>query len=555
MFNLYSNLKELLKRWDVFLFGGDSVNGISRITKKEIVIYAGFYILIAILHIPYWRQPHYWDSLGAYYPATDWILKHGISPFIGGHANMGHPPLVFWITAVCVKIFGNLILVSHLVHYFFAALLSFSAYLFGKRLVNRGFGILAGILLMFVPMIYAQTSQYQLDLPLSAFILAAAYCLWREKWKTFFLASSAMILTKAYGWVFLFFFIAFHLMRCLIFERRKIRISPYLVLPILVYPVYIGLLYLFTNTWIAGEHWKKNFEPRISSCFFYFWETQKILFGSSLLYSGLGFLFCFFLLFLLFSSFRVIKSIKTNRIRLRELTAQSHFIGIALVLFLALFAYLFWTPMEFPCVRYPFPSYAPFCLLGLYGAWRLFGRYKKIFIPFVAMIVVIFIIKWHWILADRIARFFPPSFSDRVYKLLVFEDCRDGKRPISYSGEFSLTYSDIVALSQQMGRYLEEFHRDDKVIATFPVVGYLFFPDQEVVREKLKLKFPQNDVFDEQFFSDGDIIVNCSIQLWIDIHKEACKYTNPVLIKKFERNGQWIALYKYVKGEDSPNDS
>ena len=66
---------------------------------KETGVFLVFFLTAVFIHYPFWHQPHFWDALGAYYGVTDNIFHAGLNPILEGNKNIGHPPLIFWVTA------------------------------------------------------------------------------------------------------------------------------------------------------------------------------------------------------------------------------------------------------------------------------------------------------------------------------------------------------------------------------------------------------------------------------------------------------------------------
>jgi hypothetical protein len=52
--------------------------------KKSFLVMGSYFLIVLFLHLPHWRQPWYWDSLGAYYGVTVAVHNASMNPFLGG---------------------------------------------------------------------------------------------------------------------------------------------------------------------------------------------------------------------------------------------------------------------------------------------------------------------------------------------------------------------------------------------------------------------------------------------------------------------------------------
>lgn len=501
-------------------------------------VFLFLFLVVLFSHYPYWRQPHYWDALDAYFPATEGIFKGGLNPLLGGNKNIGHPPLVFWMTAAAWSIFGESLFASHLVIYFFGGILAFSTYLFGKRLVNFLFGICAGVLVQALPLVYAQTAQCLLDLPMAALILLAAYCLWREKWKLFLVAASLMVLTKAYAWAYLlplWFF--FPLSRLL--EKRKAVPNLFLILPILVYPFYLFLVYWKTGTWIAGDLWKSA-APPMAGTLERILKSQRAVFNVIFMNSGLE-LMCLLAFLGIGVHFRRLNREKGDaKNTFKDLARSPVFPAVLLLLLISLFGYFIFLPMNYPNYRYYLPIYGPLLILGLYGGFHVFREKKREFVILCLCLAMIFVIRWHWSVPDRISRIFSRPVSRVVYRLLVYDDARDA-RPLSYSGEASLVYTDLLKVTKEAGAYIEKYYSDSPILCNFPLAGYFVYPVQGIVKKRFQVNGIQDPPIEK--ITKGTIFVHCSLYARRNPLMICRKVFNLKLLKRFERNNQWVEIY------------
>lgn len=97
------------------------------------------------------------------------------------HVNTTWPRLVFLITFLFQVFFGWQYIIVRMANLFYLAVLIFSLYGIGSRLINKSTGLLSVFLLSFYPAIFTFTRTYGLDLPLSAAVALNLYVLLRTE--------------------------------------------------------------------------------------------------------------------------------------------------------------------------------------------------------------------------------------------------------------------------------------------------------------------------------------------------------------------------------------
>src|SRR5690606_38022473 len=94
---------------------------------------------------------------------------------------------------------------AHIVTWMFAGVFLVSTY---KLARHAGVAVPAAVAICLAvyafPLVYAQSLQIQLDLPLASMILASYYCFLRRHWLGWMLFGSAACLIKLYGFLFVF---------------------------------------------------------------------------------------------------------------------------------------------------------------------------------------------------------------------------------------------------------------------------------------------------------------------------------------------------------------
>lgn len=160
-------------------------------------------LLFAILFV-FWLPtvglPYWWDSIYLTQSAFD-FLENGFWPLVSNYGDFAHPPFLMALFALIWKIFGESLLVSHLVIlvFTFAALLY--TYLLGKELakgeaLGRWVGFFSAFLLLVSPVFLAQVGIVYFEIPVTTFCLMALYYFLRDKKIGYVISATLMVWTK-----------------------------------------------------------------------------------------------------------------------------------------------------------------------------------------------------------------------------------------------------------------------------------------------------------------------------------------------------------------------
>jgi hypothetical protein len=157
------------------------------------------FLLVVIASWRYRHAPYHWDALGYVYPHAREIYDAGLMPILR-QWDVGHPTGWLFLLAGMFYLFGPGPLAGHVLTWAFAAVLVVAVYGMGRTL--RWPRAVAGggaALTLFYPLVWAQSQQLQLDLPLLASSAAAIY-FWANsrRWGWIGWAGLA-VLTKLHG--------------------------------------------------------------------------------------------------------------------------------------------------------------------------------------------------------------------------------------------------------------------------------------------------------------------------------------------------------------------
>lgn len=200
-------------------------------------------ILLFLLKLNVLRLPYFWDDFNYVIPAVDYVFREQITPFLWEY-GLGHPPFFYIFSGIIFRVFGDSLIVSHLIILIFSFLSLFFTYLIGKELFNRKIGVLSSLVLLFTPIFFSFSGLFNLEMPLTAFIIMATYFSIKNKHLLYALFGSLAVLTKetAIGAVLAIFIIK------LIKEKDKLEILKFYYIPLVAF-----LLWILSNKFYYGH--------------------------------------------------------------------------------------------------------------------------------------------------------------------------------------------------------------------------------------------------------------------------------------------------------------
>ena len=198
-------------------------------------IYIGLLLVLTVLlNINNLDLPYYWDDFNYVIPAVDYVYRNVPTIFLWEY-GVGHPPFFFNLAGLIFKLFGDSVLLGHLIILIFSFLAVLFTYLTGKELFSRKVGIIASLLLLFTPIFVSYSSLFYLEMPLTALIIMSIYFAIKKKPYLSILCGSLVVLTKEIAIVAV---IALFLVK--LFKEKKKAL-------IYVTPILIFLLLLIAN--------------------------------------------------------------------------------------------------------------------------------------------------------------------------------------------------------------------------------------------------------------------------------------------------------------------
>ncbi|MAH48167.1 hypothetical protein CMI37_20255 [Candidatus Pacearchaeota archaeon] len=212
-------------------------------SKKNIVILVGTYIILFLIKLNYLNFPYFWDDIYPYVPSAIYSSAHGLTPFLYG-LDANHPPVFFLFLALSFFLFGVSSVVAHLSIIVLSGLAIFFSYLIGKTLFNEKVGIISSLFFITSPLFLAQSSIAQITMMETAMFLMSFYFLISRKYFPLFIFSSLLVLTKE---IFIFFPVL--AMIVAIMRRGKVGLKNAVLI---LSPLIIFLLWVMTNKYLYG---------------------------------------------------------------------------------------------------------------------------------------------------------------------------------------------------------------------------------------------------------------------------------------------------------------
>jgi len=152
------------------------------------VFWLVFYLLIR-------NDPFFGDAISSVSRAALLIFDSNFSTikYPDGY-DPGHPVLIPLLYALFWKVFGMSLPISHLLNMLFSIGIMAIVWNWAKEFMNREVGILAILLLSATPLFLAQSAMMNTHLPLAFFFIWAAFELKKERYITFGIVTSFMML-------------------------------------------------------------------------------------------------------------------------------------------------------------------------------------------------------------------------------------------------------------------------------------------------------------------------------------------------------------------------
>jgi 4-amino-4-deoxy-L-arabinose transferase-like glycosyltransferase len=444
-----------------------------------------------LVWLPSKNLPYHWDSAGFVISSAQKLLDVNFSPLIVPDSDFAHPPFFIATLALSWKIFGQKIIVSHLLMFPFLPIFLTSTYLLAKKLFDKYIALASTILVAVSPFVLAEYGLIYIDLPMASLVLAGI-CVWfyQKSWISAILLSLAVAI-KMPAILAVIGLINYELL-C---SRKKIKSLLPLLLPFAT--IFAWLFYHYQNEgwWLISPSRQTNTPSNVSELISSAKYVLEIFFVNQyrLLILGLG---------LVSTAYLYLE--KKSKLVVKNILLPIIVLVISLLFFIIMGEYA----MRYGMFLLPF-----FYILSIYF-FKKTGIASTYFWIIIGLIAILSISKWH-----------PKIENTKTYEFRPSED---------------LSYQDLINIGQESARFLELAFPKAKIYGGFPEIYQLTQPYQGYVSRKLN------------FSQCPDFMLNKNIQQIIYIHpyspsQIACRQLlDKVVVKpirKFESRGKWLELY------------
>lgn len=138
--------------------------------SAHMLVFAGIFALIFLLHLPLLRLPYVWDEAGYYIPAArDLLLSGSLIP----HSTLSnaHPPLVMAWLAAAWKVAGYQPLTTRIAMLWLAGFTLIGVFRLAARVANTEVAIASTICTAVYPIFFTQSSLAHVDMAAAGFTL------------------------------------------------------------------------------------------------------------------------------------------------------------------------------------------------------------------------------------------------------------------------------------------------------------------------------------------------------------------------------------------------
>jgi len=204
-----------------------------------------FFASLLIVKANILNAPYHWDVMGYVIPSADAFYESWHLSSLTGLS--GHPPLFFIVLALAWKLFGQSLVVSHVLVLIFGALGLTVLFVLTENLFTWKEAAAAVLLLFFNQLFFAQVGMVYLSVPLMCLALFTVYFYRRQKNLLFVVSAAAMLLVKETAAFFLLAIILFDVVRSLsgrIYWKALVKKSLILSLPLVSLILWYGYHWL-----------------------------------------------------------------------------------------------------------------------------------------------------------------------------------------------------------------------------------------------------------------------------------------------------------------------
>lgn len=461
-----------------------------------IVLFFLFFALLLTVKANILNVPYHWDVMGYVMPSADAFFETGRLSSLTGLS--GHPPLFFIVLVLVWTIFGQSVVVSHVLILVFGALSLSFLFVLTEKLYGWKEAVAAVLLLFFNQLFFAQVGTAYLSVPLMCLAILTVHLYLRQKHLLYLISASAMLLIKETAAVILLAVVLFDLIHN-ISQRVNLKavIKKCLLLSL---PLASLVLWFFYHGLKAG--WTVNmkllvnkhqmwplFQYNILRYLFFDWSGENVNRAN-------------WIIFFAVTIFIVAQAVKKKSLKTEWLFLMIIFLNILF------FSYSDDLPRYF-LIIYPF-----YFILGA-RAFVVLSEKAKL----KNLVLLLLLLS--------------------VISLSVFN--YEGRRDVDgWRLESNMEYLDLVRVCQSAAHFIESEYPEYKIITTFPLDFAFENPRYGYVSKPLSL------ISAELFESYDDVLVVRSFQanyLYFNRFMES-KRSRLRKIVEFSQNGKLVVIFK-----------
>ncbi len=142
--------------------------------------------------------PYHWDSAGFFINAAKDLQTTHFLPWVAGHSDFAHPPLLMTYIALGWNLISESLLTSHLLMLVFLPLLMMATFLIAQRFISPWLALGIAFLTGFTPYILAEVGTIYIDLPVGALSTAGlAAIIYHKKWPGIILFTASVLVKES----------------------------------------------------------------------------------------------------------------------------------------------------------------------------------------------------------------------------------------------------------------------------------------------------------------------------------------------------------------------
>jgi hypothetical protein len=454
------------------------------------MIFLGLFFLLLVLKLPILNMSYHWDAM-TYIVGAHWIKDAHFNPFCYNRL-----PLLPELLVCTWAILGDSSWASNLLNIFVSSMGLYFTYLIGTYLFSIEIGAISTLLLLACPLYFAQSGILNHEILLTSMSLTAIYFAQKDKVMPYLISASLLVLAKETGFLTIVAIFIYKTFECLKKKESTAKVL-FFGIPLIVLVLWRALQVKHIVTF-------SNYRNYFTSDWFFIRQTLKNRF-LEVFVNDFRWILTFFIV-LRFSVHR-------ERFKIKQ----------ALLPLIVIIAYFgFYSIVSVQLVRYFLPVYPLFFIIGTMSMAAILEN-RRLFIYIMAGLLLMLSVSQY----DRHRNV---EFNTGAGALL----------------ESNMEYVDVVITHKQAAGYIEKNYPDAAVLTTWPQCLELSYPYLGYVKKPINVK--------TVYFSDPppdlsriDLIYYSPQGHDHFLLLEKIHTLNAFLLKKFERNKKYTAIYKVKK--------